>query len=77
MKTNISPELKQAIADSIERSKIAVAKLEQAIDEGNYVYAKPYVSKPEPNPGYQNMPAYKAKIANLRTVLERSLTRGN
>ena len=77
MKTNITPELKQAIEQSVERSKIAVAKLEQAIAEGNYVYAKPYASKPDPAPAYQNMPAYKAKISNLRTVFERSLNNGN
>ena len=68
MKTNITPELKQSIADSIERSKIAVAKLEEAIAKGNYVYSKPYVSKPDPTPAYQNMPAYKAKIEALKAV---------
>jgi hypothetical protein len=61
MKTNISPELKQAIADSIERSKAIVIKP-----------FTPYVSKPNPTPAYQNMDRFK----NGLKALGRSLTNG-
>ena len=51
MKTNITPELKQSIADSIERSKIAVAKLEEYI-------------KDEPTTGFLISTLQKLKQAN-------------
>lgn len=58
MKTNISPELKQAIAESIERSKSIVI-----------TPFKPYVSKPEPAQPYTLSARFKSGIA----ALERSL----
>lgn len=56
MKTNITPELKQAIADSIERSKSIVIKP-----------FTPYVSKPEP----RHNPIHRHKLDAFRSVMER------
>ena len=58
MKTNISPELKQAIADSIERSKAIVI-----------TPFKPYVSKPDPARSYSAK--FKSGLAALKSSLNR------
>ena len=71
MKTNITPELKARIAKSAEAHKTLSANLAELIAKGDYVYAKPYVSKPNPTPGYQNMPSFKAKINAFAKSLNR------
>ena len=58
MKTNISPELKQAIAESIERSKAIVIKP-----------FTPYVSKPDPSRSYSVK--FKSGLAALQSSLNR------
>ncbi len=57
MKTNITPELKAAIAESIERSKAIVIKP-----------FTPYVSKPEPTRHYSAK--FKAGLAALERSLK-------
>ncbi len=70
-KEKITPELIASVHASIKQSEKEAAIIADAIANGTYIYAKPYVRKPEPTPGYQNTPAYKAKMASLQESIAR------